>query len=579
MLMPIESLGGGAGESHARFFLEKEPRHKLWAVWASLITALAWVLCFPPFEFAEFAYAFAVPVIYWAYLRPPFRLFAFSVLSASIFAWIGILWWLHHVSWIGLPLLGGVMGLWSGLWFLLLWWVMPRIAGQSLWLRLLAMFALAGAWVLLEWTRTWVLSGFPWLPLAASQWQRLAILQIASYTGAGGISFVLISMNIGLAAYAHRLLKEKKRGLAKRSQEFFMALFLLVICLSVFFTDTIRRGHFVVPLGRAGIVQPNIPQSVKWDPAQGPGILSTLERESRRVARFRPDLILWPEAATPWALKGHAGMQGWVESLVRDLKTPLLAGAIAIEKHSGGMEDWYNSVFYISPEEGVGADYYSKRHLVPFGEYVPMRPLLGWVSKVSDAGEGDFARGKNAETLILDSMQIETPQGKRSLRAGILICYEDIFPSLARESVKKGADILIVQTNNAWFGEEGMAYQHAAHSVLRAVETRRPILRAGNAGWSGWIDEFGEIRGVLTRDADGRVSTAFSKEKAGNIYFCGGAAFDISLDRRWIGQDSFYVRHGEYFTGICAVLLLSGMLILRRVRLAKKTELSDNTKL
>ena len=582
MLKQFEPLSAGGNESYARFFPEREPRHRLWALWAGLATAVGWLLCFPPFDFAEFAYAFAVPLIYWAYLRPPFKLYALSALSAGALAWIGNLWWLHHVSWLGMPLLGIFMGLWSGLWFLLVWWVMPRMAGRSMWLRLLSMLALAGAWALLEWSRTWVLSGFPWLPLAASQWQRLAVLQIASYTGAAGVSFVLISMNIGLAACGYRLLKEQRRGLAKRSQELLLALFLLVICLSIFFTDVIQKGRFASPLGRVGLVQPNIPQSVKWDIGKAPEILATLERETRQAARLRPDLILWPEAATPWALKGNEGMEHWVEDLVKTLEIPLLAGAIGIERREESREDWYNSVFYVRPEGGIDKNYYSKRHLVPFGEYVPMRPILGWVSKVSDAGEGDFAHGEGSGILSLDALSLEDPwRGgeKRPLNAGILICYEDIFPQLARESTQEGADLLLVQTNDAWFGEGRMAYQHAAHSVLRAVENRRVVLRVGNAGWSGWIDEFGGIRGVLTQDTDGRIRTGFSKGEKGNIYFRGTGALDISLDQRWMGRESFYSRHGEWFVGLCAVFLLLALPILRRVRLAREDKLANSEKI
>ncbi len=113
-------------------------------------------------------------------------------------------------------------------------------------------------------------------------------------------------------------------------------------------------------------------------------------------------------------------------------------------------------------------------------------------------------------------------------------------------SVLAGADVLAVLTNNGWFGEGGAAYQHAAHSVLRAVETRRPVVRCGNGGWSGWIDEYGRIRAVLTNDED-------------SIYFRGIRAVNLSRDRRWVGRESFYVAHGDWFLIVCFVLLGLGV--------------------
>ena len=213
---------------------------------------------------------------------------------------------------------------------------------------------------------------------------------------------------------------------------------------------------------------------------------------------------------------------------------------------------------------------YAKRHLVPFGEYVPLRPLLGWLSKVTDVGEGDISAGTDAGL-------IEVPVGKGwaeregATRVGPLICYEDIFPDLARKSVAAGAEVLVVNTNNCWFGEGAAAYQHAAHSVLRAVETRRPVLRAGNAGWSGWIDECGAIRAVLTKDpATGEVATDPGERgervrgEGGTVYFRGGASLAVTRDARFLGARSLYVRWGDWFVAVSATLALGAWALLRK---------------
>ncbi len=533
-----------------------------------LITGLLTVLSFPPLEVPPVAYAFAAPAIVWAYRRPPIRLYALSVLGSQVVAWTILLGWLHNVSWLAL-LLGPVVGLWVGSWFMAVRWVAPRIPGNPLLIRLCAVLGLAGCWVLVEWSRTWLLSGFPWLPLAASQWQRPAILQIAAFTGAGGISFVLIAMNIGFAAYAHRLCFEGATGLHRRSQEFFATMFLLLVCLSIHVQETFNRGLYNVPLGRFAIVQPDVPQEVKWDPARGPGILNILERVTLSVAERKPDLILWPEAVTPWAVRGDESVRTWTESLVRRADVPLILGSIAVER-DGPEETWYNGAFMVDPDEGLREGYYAKRHLVPFGEFVPFRPLLGWIDKFVPIG-GDFQPGTSTAPFIVSTRN-------QTFIAAPLICYEDIFPQLARASVRTGADVLLVLTNNGWFGEGGAAYQHASHSVLRAIETRRPVIRAGNAGWSGWIDEFGSVpaglKQVTRLNSDGttREVVSIQPNEEGSIYFRGATTIDVTRDARWIGKESFYVTHGDWFVLLCAALFALAVAFLRMADVTRASQ-------
>ncbi|MFO1448183.1 MAG: apolipoprotein N-acyltransferase [Opitutaceae bacterium] len=514
----------------------------LGAVGVFIATVVLSVVSFPPHAIPEAGYAFAAPALFWAYRRPAFRLYAWVVLGAHALAWTIILSWLHHVTWAGLLLLGPFTGVWVGVWFLAAHWVMPRLLGRPTLVRISAIFGLAALWVLNEWLRTWLLSGFPWLPLSASQWQRLSVLQIASYTGAGGVSFVLIAMNLGFAAYGHRLLCEGKRGLQRRSQEFFACMFLLVVCLSVYVQETFSRGRFAVGLGKVAFVQPYIPQAVKWDPSHGPEILGILEKYTLQAGAMRPDLILWPEASTPWAVRDDGEIRRWTEALVGRAKAPLLLGSVAVDRSGGKEEAWSNGAFLVDPIRGVQSESYAKRHLVPFGEYVPFRPILGWLEKFVPIG-GDFQPGSGPSPLLFALK--DAP-----VSVGPLICYEDIFPSLARASVLDGADLLVVLTNNAWFGEGGAAYQHAAHSVLRAIETRRPVLRVGNGGWSGWIDEFGAVRALMTDPEKG-------------VYFRGVRAVEVTRDFRWIGQMSVYVRYGDWFIGVCAALAAYGWLVLR----------------
>ena len=526
------------------------PKPSLWrdrpdwvaAQFVFVLTVVLAVISFPPFKAPEFAYAMLVPGALWAYRRPRFKLYVVTLLAAQAVAWTIILGWLHHVTWVGLFLLGPFVGAWIGTWYLAAWWTLPRLVGRPTFTRLAAVLGLAGVWVIIEWTRTWLFGGFPWLPLAASQWERATILQISALTGAYGVSFVLVVANLGFAAYAHRLFWEGATGFGKRSQEFFLALFLLMACVSTHFQEGFNRGRYTAPLARVAFVQPYIPQEVKWDPAKLPSIMQVLESTTMAATVTRPDLVLWPEAVTPMSVRDDVAIKAFTESLSTRVKAPLLLGSIAIDHAGAANETWYNGAFLITPDAGLAEEYYKKRQLVPFGEYIPLRPLLGWISKFVPIG-GDFARGEDSSPLLVNL------RGD-AIVFGPLICYEDIYPQLARRSVLAGSSVLAVLTNNAWFDEGGAAYQHAAHSVLRAVETRRPVLRSGNGGWSGWIDEFG---GVRLKVAD----------EQGNIYIRGTRAATVIRDTRWVGRNSFYTEHGDWFVLACLGLMTFGLLALK----------------
>lgn len=536
----------------------KRHGEKVWAAAVFVLTVLAGVGMMPPSRYPELAYIFAAPAVFWAYRAPRWRLFLGVTLGAQMLAWTITLGWLSNVTWVGLLLLGPFLGAWVGSWFAAARWAMPRVIGRPWPQRVFVVLGLAAAWVLVEWTRTWFLSGFPWLTLSATQWQRLSVLQPAAYTGAWGVSFILVTVNVAFAAYARKLLFGAPEEGRTRCPEFIAAMALLLGCIVLTVRETFNRGRFHQHWANVGIVQPAIPQEVKWEPSEAPAILRTLEAETLKAAAVKPDLLLWPEATTPLAVLGDEGMRGWTEDLVRRAGVPLVMGSIGYENLDTPQERWRNGVFVVTPEAGLAAEFYSKRHLVPFGEYVPLRPVLGWLEKVAPVG-GDFSAGETASPLA-------TP-GAAGTRIGPLICYEDIFPALARESAKAGADVLVVNTNNGWFGEGAMAYQHAAHSVLRAVETRRPVLRAGNAGWSGWIDECGGIRAVLTKDrATGAVRTepAERGEEPGTVYFRGGATLQVTRDARYVGVQTLYVRWGDWFVAASAALVLGGWALLRR---------------
>jgi apolipoprotein N-acyltransferase len=533
-------------------------RHSEWIAPAAAapLTAFLLVAAFPPFHSPEAAYACLAPGIFWAYLRPRLKVYAWTMFAAQAVAWTINLSWLHPVTWAGLFVLGPLVGAWTGSWYLAAWWTMPRMVGRPTPVRLVAMLGLAGVWALIEWTRTWLFGGFPWMPLAATQWEMRSVLQIAAYTGAGGVSFVVVAANIGFAAFAHRLLREGEVGLRRRSQEFLLALFLLLVCLSVHVQETVNRSQYSAPFANVAFVQPDIPAQVKWDRSKEPEIMRTLWTTTLAAGAARPDLILWPESTTPFPLNGDPAMRKFVEQLSARTKASMLIGADAVERADTKRAAAYNAAFVVDPLLGVQTAYYAKRRLVQFGEYIPLRPVFGWIGKLVPLGD-DFTPGMDPSPLL-----VHVEGGAAAF--GVLICYEDIFPALARDEVLSGADALVVVTNDAWYGEGAAAYQHAAHSALRAVETRRPVLRCGNAGWSGWIDEFGNVR-------------MYMKDENGSVYFRGTSMARVTRDQRWVGRNSFYVEHGDWFIAVCAVLAVMGAALLMAAAPAEGKGMSRRT--
>ncbi|MGB0792119.1 MAG: apolipoprotein N-acyltransferase [Opitutales bacterium] len=508
-----------------------------WGYFAGALTSLLWVLSLPPFEFAEAAYIAFVPLLLWLSTRPTRRLALTVAAGSGWLAWAAVLIWLRHVTIFGTAALSAVLAIYFVAWTLFAHWALPKLQTRQFGLRLLGFAALAGAWVVLEWVRSWALWGFPWAPIALSQWQRPVVLQIAAWTGASGVSFLLIFFNLCVAQtlWLRATTRERKLLTGWFSPDLYAAIAALALCIVVFF-KSLPQVRSTEPLFSAGVVQPYIPAVLKWEPAREQQNLQTLERQTRFVSHLESDVILWPEAATPWPVLGEPQMQQRIEAFVRELGRPLLMGNLAYLQDS---DVWQNGVFLVDPQAGLSEHYYAKRRLVPFGEYVP-KPF-GFIEKVVPVG-GAFTPGTTAGLIEL-SIEDNT------LRIGSLVCYEDSFPVLARDSVRAGAQVLFVATNNAWYGEEGGAPQHAAHSVLRAVENRRPVVRCGNGGWSGWIDAYGTIRETLV-DAEG------------SIYFRGGGQFSVFQYPQWLRRQSYYTLQGDWFVVVCGALVCLAVVVV-----------------
>ena len=509
-----------------------------------LLTAGFWISSMPPFNLGELGYVLFVPLFLWVYAKPSWRSVYWVAGLSSILAWVGIFIWLRHVTIIGTVLLAGCLSLYFILWLSYVRWTLPRLLHQSFPLRVLGFLGIAGAWVVCEWLRSILLYGMPMGPLALSQWEKPVMLQIAAWTGAYGVSFFLIFFNCCMAqTFYFLVVSDKKQSVFLRwfKADFYLAIavlvsliFLYLNCLPKSWTEHEDRISFA-------LVQPNLPPLLHWDEAINASRLAQLEQEIIRAQLFEFDILMLSEAVTPNAIKGDSKTLSFFESLVANQNRPILTGNLAYYSESNR---WYNGIFLIEPKTGLNPIYYAKKRLVPFGEYTP-KPFKGIMESFAGP-QGTFHPG-TTDVIIPIHLKGKT------YAFGALICYEDMFPGVARETVRAGADIIYVATNNTWYGEEGGAYFHAAHSVLRAVENRRPVIRCGNAGWSGWIDAYGSIRSVLT-------------DESNSIYFRGSGNFTLTLNSQWQSYTSVYTRYGDWFVWVSAIFATFACLIRKKPR-------------
>lgn len=403
-------------------------------------------------------------------------------------AFVGTMYWvvtaIHRYG--NVPLAAGIavmlllavyMGLYIGLYSWGVRWLEERWSPMA-WLLAPCL------WVSLEYVRTWALSGIPWGLLGYSQAQWLPIIQIANLTGVYGVSFLVVLVNVVVFLPIRRAMAQQPRRAAFPCPWGPLASTTAIVfaawCYGLHQMALPATDHLNV-----GIVQANIDQAHKWDRAYR---METLARYDRLTQDVDPDadLILWPEAATPFVFEQESRDQSHVMDIVRQARTPLVFGSLALRHRVDGTHALLNSA-YVLNRSGVITGRYDKQHLVPFGEYIPLKPVFFFLNKLV-VGIGDFQPGQ-APVLL----SIPDGQAQRQARFGVAICYEVIFPDLVRRLANKGANFLITITNDAWFGDTVAPYQHFSMVVFRAVENRLSFARAANTGISGLIDPTGRI--------------------------------------------------------------------------------------
>jgi len=421
----------------------------------------------------------------------------------------------------------------------------------AVWFRTLipryGLFAVPCLWVTLELIRTYVLSGLPWGLLGYSQYRQIEMIQIADHMGVYGVSFLIVLVNVALAEFLSWL-TPLLRGFrpAKLPWEL-VAMATLVVTLSwQYGLATISEAPFSdIPRSSisVGVVQPNVDQAVKWDTAYREQTLARFDRLTEQLGRAT-DLVIWPEAATPFVFEREPVYQLQLIALANRAQAPILFGSPALRFYPDRRPYLLNSAYLLSPD-GQLLGRYDKHHLVPFGEYIPFKSsFLFFLDKLVE-GIGDFEAGTGPTVLTLTPKPRAAAAGvavtpPRPVEFGVAICYEVIFPNLVRQFAANGAEFLVTVTNDAWFGSSSAASQHFSMVVFRSVENHLAFARSANTGISGFIDPFGRIV----------ESTPIFTEQA------------VKATMQVWRPHTFYSRYGDVFAYgcviICAVLCLFG---------------------
>lgn len=389
-----------------------------------------------------------------------------------------------------------------------------------------ALLLAPSVWVATELLRRWVLGGFPWVLLGYSQAGVVPVVQTASVVGVYGLSAVVTLASAGLVLAVRG--EGRLRVVAPLSVA--IAIAALIVWGQWRVTDAalIRQGTPVT----VGLVQGNIPQAQKWDQARASQILGTYLELTQQAASRGATLVVWPESSTPFLFEHDGGGNAAIRSAVRLFGVSLLFGSDQYEP--GPPARFYNSAFLLAPD-GRTASVYRKMHLVPFGEYVPLKRLLFFVGPLVDA-VSDFSPGEAPVVMAIGAQRLSTA-----------ICYEVVYPDLIAAFVSRGSQLLTTITNDAWYGKSSAPYQHFWQAVVRSVEQGRYLVRAANTGISGIVDPYGRVLAV---------SPIFERTV-------------LVGEARYLEGRTIYGRTGDGFAWACALVTLLAWAMARRATTAQ----------
>ncbi|MDR3330815.1 MAG: apolipoprotein N-acyltransferase [Endomicrobium sp.] len=478
------------------------------------ISGLLAVSAFPKMNLFFLIWIAFVPLIFVIMRTGVKNSFFYSFITGLVFNAIGLYWLIHTLQFNMNSYLQAIIAVCILLFYLALYWgtwgmsiclaknIIQKAIGNELYSTILIIFFGASMWVLLEYIRTYFLTGFPWMLIGYSQFQFIEIIQISEFTGVYGVSFLVIFCN--LCFYFWISISNGKKYL-------YIALILniVIIIFGAFRADRFRffgNKEFTV-----SIVQPNIDQYKKWDIIYEKEVLSKLKKYSHEIAKNKTDLVLWPETVItkiiPDNAKNIANIAGGfnlVGSMYNDENYKLYNVVLAFEK------------------DIIFKKVHKKNHLVPFGEFIPFRGLLSKFFAILNKFD-DLTKG--SDTNVFDNGEIYV---------GSTICSENFFSDISRRFVLAGAKVLTNHTNDAWFFNTAAPHQHFMMNIFRAIENRKAVMVSANSGISGIV----EASGVII------AKTISSK----NILLRG-----IFFQNDFI---TFYTKYGDLFVDLCAIFVM-----------------------
>ena len=339
-----------------------------------------------------------------------------------------------------------------------------------------ALMAAPLVWTTSELGRAYLFTGFPWVLLGYSQTTVLPIAQLASLFGVFAVSALVASVS---AAFVHAAVVRRYLPAARVAA---------VVIAMALWGGFRTRGAELTRIGqpiRVGLIQGNVDQAEKWDVARGAAIFEDYLNKTRQAIARGAQLVIWPESSTPFRFEEDSAGAARIRALARDARVPIILGSDHIEWRGAGAartaDSAFNSAFLVRAD-GTTGGIYRKMHLVPWGEYVPLKDLLFFVGPLVEFIGTGFVAGEEATLLPVDGHPVS-----------VAICYEVIYPDLVRRFVRGGSQLLTTITNDAWFGRTSAPYQHFEQASMRAIEEGRYLVRSANTGVSGIVDPYGRV--------------------------------------------------------------------------------------
>ncbi len=463
----------------------------------AVLSGTALVLAFPTFNISVLAWICIIP-----FLISLCRMNAHTAFRAGLF--FGLPYFFGTQSWIyysvnhygGVSLLPSLLivlllSLYESLYTALFGLLFAKAVKRTdLPLTIIA----APLWSSLEYIRGYLFSGFPWSLLGYTQYKSLPIIQISDITGVYGVSFLIILVNASLADLYLLKVRQREKPLFPKWKTLASTAVTVMLIAATLFYGVYKLRSVGTETGdtrevRISIIQGSIEQDRKWNPAYQRKVFNTYKRLTAEALRDNPDMVVWPETALPFYFGMNDERTEELTEFVKKSGVPLLTGTVMVKTRPlnrdpvGNSNRGYtlsNSAVLID-RAGNPTYFYDKIHLVPFGEYVPLKKTLFFLDKLVE-GIGDYTPGRSYSRGNLSWGQF-----------GTIICYEAIFPGLVRKFFRHGGNLIVNITNDAWFGRTSGPYQHFSMSIFRAVENRKPLVRAANTGISGFVDATGRV--------------------------------------------------------------------------------------